>query len=79
MDDNGTRPRWPVALERRTQERIRLLRGAPSADFVSQLIAERDHLPASTGAVSEAVDAYAAGSRIAVRRVPVGYRKTLVV
>ncbi|MDP3314775.1 MAG: hypothetical protein Q8M47_01765 [Devosia sp.] len=44
MDRNGTG--WPVRMERRKQERIKLLRGAPSADFVSQLIAERDQLPA---------------------------------
>ena len=78
MADNGTG--WPLRLERRRQEHIKLLRGAPSADFVSQLIVERDQLPASGGeTVEAAVDAYNAGSRIAVRRMPAGYRKSMVV
>jgi len=77
MDDNGTG--WPVRMERRQQERIKLMRGAPSADFVSQLIAERDRLPARGEAAGAAVGAYAAGSRIAIRRMPAGYRKSVVV
>ena len=76
MDDNGTG--WPIRLERRRQERIKLLRGAPSADFISQLIVERDRLPARGEAHGTAVGAYAAGGRIAVRRMPAGYRKSVV-
>jgi len=76
MDDNGTG--WPVRLERRQQERIKLMRGAPSADFISQLIAERDQLPAQGGSALGAVGAYAAAGKIAVRRMPAGYRKTVV-
>ena len=77
MYRNGTG--WPIRMERRKQERIKLQRGAPSADFVSQLIAERDHLPANGESVGTAVGAYAAGSKIAVRRMPAGYRKTMIV
>jgi hypothetical protein len=77
MVDNGTG--WPVRLERRKQERIKLMRGAPKADFVSQLIAERDQLPAKAEAVGAAVGAYAEGGRMAVRRMPAGYRKTMIV
>ncbi len=77
MVDSGTG--WPVRLERRKQERIKLMRGAPKADFVSQLIAERDELPAKREAMGAAVGAYTAGSRIAVRRMPAGYRKTITV
>jgi len=77
MDRNGTG--WPVRMERRKQERIKLLRGAPSADFVSQLIAERNQLPTKGQSVGTAVGAYDAGSRIAVRRMPAGYRKTMIV
>jgi hypothetical protein len=77
MDDNGTGT-WPVALERRTQERIRLLHAAPSADFVSQLIAERDRLPLANDHMGTAVGAYEAGGRMAVRRMPAGYRRTVV-
>jgi hypothetical protein len=76
MVENGTG--WPVRLERRQQERIKLMRGAPSADFVSQLIAERDRLAAPGESVGAAVGAYAAGGRIAVRRMPAGYRKSVV-
>lgn len=77
MVDNGTA--WPLRLERRKQNQIQLLRGAPSADFVSQLIVERDQLPAQGESVETAVGAYDAGSRIAVRRIPAGYRKTMIV
>lgn len=76
MDENGTG--WPVRLERRKQERIKLLRGAPSADFISQLIAERDQLPVRGESARGAVGAYAAAGRSAVRRMPAGYRKTVV-
>ncbi len=76
MVDNGTA--WPVRLERRQQERIKLLRGAPSADFVSQLIAERDQLPAPDEAMGTAVGAYEATEKSAVRRMPAGYRKSVV-
>lgn len=55
---------------------------APDAGFVSQLIAERDRLAPQRlrrrVPPGVAVDAYAAGTRIADRRMPIGYRKTLV-
>ena len=77
MDNNGTG--WPVRMERRKQERIRLMRGAPKADFISQLIAERDQLTGRGESVGAAVGAYAATGKSAVRRMPAGYRKTVVV
>jgi hypothetical protein len=77
MDDHSTGPGWPPALERRVQEKIRLMRGAPSADFVSQLIAERQPNVVSPR-MGTAVGAYEAGARISVRRLPAGYRKTVV-
>jgi hypothetical protein len=76
MDESGTG--WPVRLERRKQDRIKLMRGAPSADFISQLIAERDEMPARRESARGAVGAYAAAGRSAVRRMPAGYRKTVV-
>jgi hypothetical protein len=76
MTENGTR--WPARLERRTQEKIRLKEAAPTADIISQLIAERDQLPARGDFTGTAVGAYEAGSRISERRMPAGYRKTLV-
>ena len=54
------------------------MRGAPIADFISQLIAERDQLPARGETAVAAVGAYAAAGKIAVRRMPAGYRKSVV-
>lgn len=71
----------PVPLEAQ-RARPSLLRIASEASFVSQLIAERDHLPpqrARRRASTEgAIGAYAAGARITVRRMPAGYRTTIV-
>ena len=60
-----------------------LARTTPAAAFVSQLIAARDrlqpqrerNLETNTGAVG----AYGRGARIAERRMPLGYRKTMLV
>ena len=64
------------------RERLRLAHGAPHADFISQLIAERQHLPPQRArrraAVGEALAAYDSGAHIADRRMPPGYRKTVV-
>ena len=76
MVDNGTR--WPFRLERRQQERIKLMRGAPSADFISQLIVERTRLRPQVESAGAAVSAYDATGKSAVRRMPAGYRKTVV-
>jgi hypothetical protein len=55
---------------------------APTAAFVSQLIAAREHLPSQrerrTASVDRAMGAYRQGAGIAVRRMPEGYRKTVV-
>lgn len=86
MDENGTnrqQTRFLVPLEA-PRERLRFVpSAAPSADFISQLIAENQHLPPQRqrrrAPVGVAVDAYAAASRSAVRRLPAGYRKTMIV
>jgi hypothetical protein len=72
----------PVAVEppaRRPQPP----RFASNADFVSHLIAARYHLMTQRAKRREspaaAVDAYATGAEIAVRRMPAGYRTTRVV
>jgi len=71
----------PVTLE------ARVSRQSPSstaqdANFLSQLIAARAHLPPQRerrrATPQGAVGAYAAGARIAVRRMPAGYRTTIV-
>ncbi|MDB5539885.1 MAG: hypothetical protein JWQ89_1612 [Devosia sp.] len=84
MDENGTDKRvfrLPVVLDA-PRERLKPANTPASVDFLSQLIAERQHLPPQRErrrvAVGEAVDAYANGGKIAVRRVPAGYRTTIV-
>ncbi len=56
-------------------------RGTPRAAFLSQLIAERHHLATQRlkrqAPVEEALRTYNAGGKIAVRRMPPGYRMTL--
>ena len=65
-----------------SQPRPSLARGGTSADFLSQLIAERQKLAVQRAKrrepVETALNAYAQGSTIAVRRMPQGYRKTVV-
>jgi hypothetical protein len=84
MDDNGTTKQvftLPV-VEETPRERLMLVHTPAHADFLSQLIAARQHLPAQRerrrAPVHQAVDAYANGSKITVRRMPAGYRKTIV-
>ena len=56
-------------------------RGAPKAAFLSQLIAERHHLATQRARrqapVGEALRTYDAGGKIAVRRLPPGYRMSI--
>eukprot|EP01035_Chromulina_nebulosa_P037740 gene37740-biopygen24996 len=53
-------------------------RGAPGSAFLSQLIAERHHLATQRARrrapVAVALSTYDAAGRIAVRRLPAGYR-----
>jgi hypothetical protein len=84
MDENGTEKkvfRLPAVLDAPGQ-RLTLVHTPAPADFLSQLIAERQHLAPQRerrrAPVGQAVDAYANGGRIAVRRMPVGYRTTIV-
>jgi hypothetical protein len=72
----------PVPLEPRTP-RPSLLRSSPAAAFLSQLLAARSRLDPQRvlrrAPVDIALDAYRTGSAITVRRMPKGYRKTLVI
>ena len=56
---------------------------APTAAFVSQLIAARAHMPAQRarriGTAEGAASAYGETARLTQRRMPQGYRKTVVV
>ncbi|WIY52659.1 hypothetical protein O9Z70_14560 [Devosia sp. YIM 151766] len=60
-----------------------LAHSAPNAAFVSQLIAARERLsPQRTSRLENAagaVGAYGKGGRIAERRMPLGYRRTLLI
>lgn len=84
MDDNGTeKPIFTLpAVHEAPRERLMVVQAPAQADFVSQLIAARQHLPSQRERrrtpVGQAVDAYANGSKITVRRMPAGYRKTIV-
>jgi hypothetical protein len=78
MSENGTSTAL-VALHR--PQHRGFARVAPDSAFVSQLIAERDHMaPQRTrrrATVGVAVGAYDTGSRIAIRRLPPGYRTSM--
>jgi hypothetical protein len=53
-------------------------RGAPKAAFLSQLIAERHHLATQRARrqapVADVLRTYDAGGKIAIKRLPAGYR-----
>ena len=72
----------PVATGHEAQ-RPSLARSAPNAEFVSQLIAARDRMAPQRvrrkDTPEHATSAYRKGARIAERRMPAGYRKTVVV
>ena len=69
----------PVLTERRAS--LFGYRGAPKAAFISQLIAEHHHMATQRmkrqAPVVEALRTYDAGGRMAVRRMPPGYRTKL--
>jgi hypothetical protein len=60
-----------------------LAHSAPNVEFVSQLIAARDRMSVQRqrrrDTPEAAASAYRKGARIAERRMPVGYRTTVVV
>lgn len=72
----------PVPLEPRAP-RPSLLRSSAAAAFLSQLLAARSRLDPQRvlrrAPIGIALDAYRTGSAITVRRMPTGYRKTLVI
>ncbi len=72
----------PMALEP-GGSRPSLARSTADAAFVSQLLAARDRLAPQRlrrmGSAERAIHAYGNGARIGERRMPAGFRKTLVV
>ena len=69
----------PVRTEARAQ--FSSYRGAPKAAFLSQLIAERHHLATQRvkrqAPVADVLRTYDAGGKIAIKRLPPGYRMDL--
>ena len=82
MTENETQGSNLPAVITASAPRPSLAWSAPTAAFVSQLIAARDHMPTQrvrrTATIERAVGAYSQGSLVAVRRMPEGYRKTVV-
>jgi len=74
-------PALPVA-QAQHGSRPSLAFSAPTAAFVSQLIAARAHLPIQRarriGTPEGAVGAYGQTARLTQRRMPQGYRKTVI-
>jgi hypothetical protein len=74
-----TEAKLPVVI---TPRHAPLLRARPALDsgFISQLIAERDHLPSQSrrrqAPVSTAIAAYDQGERRDARRLPQGFFRT---
>jgi hypothetical protein len=81
VSDTAPAPNLPVRLEP-SRERPSLASIAPDATFLSQLIAEHEHLPAQRARrrapIGTALNAYDSGGQIAVRRMPQGYRTTVL-
>lgn len=71
----------PVTLEP-ARPRPSLLRNPIRAAFVSQLLVGRQHAsPIRTrrhGTNERAIGAYASGAKVAVKRMPLGYRTTIL-
>lgn len=72
----------PVATEARAP-RPSLARSSADAAFVSQLLANRDRMAAQrhrrSGSNERAIGAYANSARMGERRMPAGFRRTVVV
>ncbi len=71
----------PMLLEA-ARPRPSLQRSSAMAAFVSQLLAERGQLPPQRtrrrGSAEGAIGAYAAGAKVGVKRLPMGYRTSIV-
>lgn len=80
-DIETTQPGLPMLLEA-ARPRPSLQRSQPTAAFVSQLLAARDNMPTQRArrrsSPQGATSAYAETARVAVKRMPAGYRTTVV-
>ena len=70
-----------VALPTETRSGFSSYHGAPKAAFLSQLIAERHRLDTQRlkrqAPVAQVLRTYDAGGKLAIRRLPAGYRMDL--
>ena len=82
MASSDTKPAGLPVLIGPARPRPSLLRNPTGAAFVSQLLAERHNLaPQRTrrrGTSEGAIGAYADGAKVAVKRMPMGYRTSIV-
>ena len=82
-ESGTTTGRSLVALSAGMGGRPVLARADNEASFISQLIAERQHLPPQRqrrrASFDFAVDVYRSGAAMAVVRMPQGYRTTKIV
>lgn len=82
QDDDKPKGAGLPAVVMPRPERAIPVRGVTPAPFLSQLIAARARITLqrerNRAPLGQALDAYAAGSAIAVRRMPQGFRKTVV-
>lgn len=82
MANNETqKPGLPMLIEA-PRPRPSLQRSQTGAAFVSQLLAARDNMASQRmrrrNSAQGAIGAYASGASVAVKRMPAGYRKTVV-
>jgi len=82
MASSETKPAGLPMLIGASRPRPSLLRNPTAAAFVSQLLAERNNLAPQRarrrGNAEGAIGAYADGAKIAMKRMPMGYRTTIV-
>ena len=82
MASSDTKPAGLPALIGPARPRPSLLRNPTGAAFVSQLLAERHNLAPQRarrrGNAEGAIGAYADAAKVAVKRMPVGYRTSIV-
>ena len=82
MASSDTKPAGLPVLVGAPRPRPSLMRNPTAAAFVSQLLAERNNLAPQRarrrGNAEGAIGAYADGAKVAVKRMPAGYRTSVV-
>lgn len=82
MASSETKPAGLPMLIGTARPRPSLLRNPTAAAFVSQLLAERNNLAPQRarrrGNAEGAIGAYSDGAKVSMKRMPPGYRTTIV-